>query len=379
MESIFDELNNEIVLGMSDRNNSIPIGLPKLGQYANIKKRMLMLLFSTTGAGKSAMIDTIVLNASLSHMNSPGENKLKPDFQLFSMERSKIMRIAKWLSYRIFVTEGEEIQLGKMLGWWDQKLTKIEHSLILKQKEFIDCLLNDYITIHEGAKTPKEVYKIMKDHYENIGVYDKQTIKGKEQKIYTQNDDNIITVPIFDHGNLTKTTQELPTKKQSIDKLVEFAQGFRDLENSNVIWVSQVNRNISGVSRSKDGEFELVLEDVKESGDIVDASDLAISLFDPIKYGQSSKTGYTPMDFIDKSNGINYFRSAQILKSSYSADTLRIPLGFNGFCGQFKELPKRSDLQDYQYNELMTNVLNKSFFLDSKKYNKITPLKELKL
>jgi hypothetical protein len=312
-------------------------------------------------------------------MNSPGENKLKPDFQLFSMERSKIMRIAKWLSYRIFVTEGEEIQLGKMLGWWDQKLTKTEHSLILKQKEFIDCLLNDYITIHEGAKTPKEVYKIMKDHYENIGVYDKQTIKGKEQKIYTQNDDNIITVPIFDHGNLTKTTQELPTKKQSIDKLVEFAQGFRDLENSNVIWVSQVNRNISGVSRSKDGEFELVLEDVKESGDIVDASDLAISLFDPIKYGQSSKTGYTPMDFIDKSNGINYFRSAQILKSSYSADTLRIPLGFNGFCGQLKELPKRSDLQDYQYNELMTNVLNKSFFLDSKKYNKITPLKELKL
>lgn len=377
MGSIFDELNKEIILGMTDRNNSIPIGLPKLGQYASIKKRMLMLLFSTTGAGKSSMTDTIVLNASLSHMNSPGENKLKPDFQLFSMERSKVMRIAKWLSYRIFITEGEEIQLGKMLGWWDQKLTKSEHSLILKQKEFIDCLLNDYVTIHEGAKTPKEVYKIMKDHYEAIGIYDKQTIKGKEQKIYVQNNEDIITVPIFDHGNLTKTTQELPTKKQSIDKLVEFAQGFRDLENSNVIWVSQVNRNISGVSRSKDGEFELVLEDVKESGDIVDASDLAISLFDPIKYGQSSKTGYTPMDFIDKSNGINYFRSAQILKSSYSADTLRIPLGFNGFCGQFKELPKRSDLQDYQYNELITNVLNKNFFLDNRSYKKLTPLKEL--
>lgn len=377
MGSIFDELNKEIILGMTDRNNSIPIGLPKLGQYASIKKRMLMLLFSTTGAGKSSMTDTIVLNASLSHMNSPGENKLKPDFQLFSMERSKVMRIAKWLSYRIFITEGEEIQLAKMLGWWDQKLTKSEHSLILKQKEFIDCLLNDYVTIHEGAKTPKEVYKIMKDHYEDVGIYDKQTIKGKEQKIYVQNNEDIITVPIFDHGNLTKTTQELPTKKQSIDKLVEFAQGFRDLENSNVIWVSQVNRNISGVSRSKDGEFELVLEDVKESGDIVDASDLAISLFDPIKYGQSSKTGYTPMDFIDKSNGINYFRSAQILKSSYSADTLRIPLGFNGFCGQFKELPKRSDLQDYQYNELITNVLNKNFFLDNRNYKKLTPLKEL--
>ena len=141
MVSTFDILNKEIQEGIEGKNQSIPIGLPKLGRYANIRKRILTLLFSTTGAGKSAMVDTIILNSCMDYMNSPSSFKLKPDFQLFSMERSKAIRIAKWICFRIFITEGIEIQLPKLLGWWDEKLSKYEYELVLKQKEFIDSLL----------------------------------------------------------------------------------------------------------------------------------------------------------------------------------------------------------------------------------------------
>lgn len=369
MVSIYDELLKDVNAGIEGKNQSIPIGLPKLGKYANIRKRILTLLFSTTGAGKSAMIDTIILNSCIDYMENPSQFKLKPDFQLFSMERSKIIRVAKWTCFRIFIKEGEEIQLPKLLGWWDEKLTKKEQSLVKEQKEFFDCLLNDYVTIHEGAKTPKEIYKTMKDHFENLGKYDlkktidKKTGKEKETKFYLPNNENIVTIPIIDHGNLTKTTQEYPTKKQAIDKLVEFIQGFRDLEGAAPWWVSQVNRSISGVTRMKDGEHELILEDVKESSDITDAADLAISIFDPSKYGQSSKTGYNPIDFIDRTNGSNYFRSVQILKSSYGQDSLRIPFAFNGFCGQFKELKRRNELSDNEYQHLLSDVLSKQYFL----------------
>lgn len=370
MESIFDNLSQYIDDGMNGKIQSIPIGLPKLGRYANIRKKILTLLFSTTGAGKSALIDTIILNACDDYMKSP-TGKLKPDFQLFSMERSKELRIAKWISFIIFKNEGEKIELPKMLGWWDEKLDKKELALIKSQKEYIDSILNDYITIHEGAKTPNEVYRIMKDHFEALGKYetieiiDPKTDRKKNVKIFIYNEEssNIIVVPIFDHGNLFKTTKELPSKKQAIDKAVEYVQGFRDLESAAPIWVSQVNRAISGVTRLKDQEHELVLEDVKESGDIGDACDIAISLFDPVKYSQSSKTGYIPKDFVDGNNGNNYFRSAQILKSSYGADSLRIPLAFNGFCGQFKELPKRKDLDESQYKDLVERVLQKQYFL----------------
>ena len=369
MESTFDKLNQDIEAGIRGETQSIPIGLAKLGKYANIRKNILTLMFSTTGAGKSSMLDTMILNACESHMNSPATFKMKPDFQLFSMERASKIRVAKWVSFFVFRHEGVEIQLPRMLGWWDDKLSKKEHELILSQKDRIDCILNDYVTIHDGAKSPKEIYRIMKDHFEDVGEYD--TIKtidkksGKERttKIYLSNDSNIVVVPAFDHGNLIKTTQEYPTKKNAIDKTVEFVQGFRDLEGAAPIWISQVNRAISGVTRSKDSEQELQLEDVKESGDIVDACDIAISLFDPLKYKQSSKTGYSPEDFVDKGNGNNFFRSAQILKSSYGADSIRIPLAFNGFCGEFRELPKKQDLNAVEYEELIGKVLTKSYFL----------------
>lgn len=363
MELTFDNLTQEIEDGINGKNQSIPIGLPKLGRYANIRKKILTLLLSTTGAGKSSMIDTIILNSCDSYMNNPSAFKLKPDFQLFSMERNKSFRVAKWISYIIFKNEGEVIEIPKMLGWWDEKLSKEQLSLIKSQKEYINCLLNDYVTIYDGAKTPNEIYRILKDHFEAKGKYEDVKIKGRDHKIYVANNPNEVVCPIFDHGNLTKTTQALPTKKQTIDKLVEYAQNFRDLEQASPIWVSQVNRSISGVTRMKDGEHELVLEDAKESGDIGDACDIAISIFDPALYNQSSKTGYSPTDFIDKNNGNNYFRSCQILKSSYGANSLRIPMAFNGFCGQFMELPKRKDIDEGQYQDLITSVLNKSYFL----------------
>jgi len=369
MVSTFDNLLNEIDNGIAGRNYSIPIGLPKIGRYANLRRKIITLLFSTTGAGKSALVDSIILNASDSHMNSPGAN-MKPDFQLFSMERPKEMRIAKWISHIIFKNEGEVIELPKMLGWWeDDKLSKAERALIASQKEYINCLLNDYVTIHGGAKTPNETYRIMKDHFEAIGDYDTvdkldpKTGKMRPTKVYVYKDDRTVVVPIFDHGNLFKTTKELPTKKSAIDKATEYAQGYRDLESASPIWVAQVNRSIMGVTRSKDQEHELVLEDVKESGDIGDACDIAISLFDPVKYSQSSKTGYIPTNFVDPKTGNNYFRSAQILKSSYGADSLRIPLAFNGFCGMFKELEKRSNLDDLQYHDLIDSVLSRKYFL----------------
>lgn len=38
-------------------------------------------------------------------------------------------------------------------------------------------------------------------------------------------------------------------------------------------------------------------------------------------------------------------------------------LSFNGFCGQFKELPKRNSMAESEYATLVENVLNKSYFL----------------
>lgn len=346
-------------------STGINVTLLGIGEYYGftLKESKLFFLEDFTVVHNSSFADTMILNACKDYLDS-SVGKIKPDFQLFSMERAPKIRVAKWVSALIFLNEGIEIQLPKIMGWWDEKLSKTEHSLILKQKDYIDAITNDLVTIHGGAKTPNEIYKIMKDHYENNGEYDETVIKGKTTKLYIPNNTNVLTSIIVDHGNLTKTTKDLPSKKQAIDKLVEMIQGFRDLEGSNILWVSQINRGLANVTRKADEEMEPVLEDIKESGDIGDACDVAIGLFDPYKFKQSSKTGYSPSDFIDKKNGNNYFRSAHICKSSYGADNVKIPLAFLGFCGMFKEMDRRLDLSQKEYSELVENVLSKKYFFN---------------
>jgi len=359
--SEFDKLNEEVLDGMEGKNEAIPIGLPRLGKYANWRKRIFTLLFSSTGAGKSSLADDMMLNAcDWCIKNISSGRKIK--FILFSMERSRHLRIAKWVSRKIFIDTGTTIPVPKLLGWWKEKMTEDEYKLFTQYQDYIARLLDEFIDIYDGARSAVDIYRIMKEYHAENGVYI-QDPDNTYKKIYVANDPNIIVVPIIDTGNLTKRTKDHPSKKLSVDLLCEFMQGFRDLEGDSPFWISQVGRSMSNPMRLKDTEAELTLDDVKESGDMGDACDIALSLFDPIKYKQGSKTGYNPMDFLDRDNGATYFRSIQICKSSYGEDNLRIPLGFNGFCGQFKELPRKDTLDERQLRDLTDSVKNKSYFL----------------
>lgn len=360
--SEFDRLDNEVQDGMAGKSEAIPIGLPRLGKYANWRKRIFTLLFSSTGAGKSSLADDMILNACdwcIKHKTSGRRIK----FILFSMERSKHYRIAKWVSRKIFIDEGIVIPIPKLLGWWKEKMTDKEYQLFLQYRDYVDSLLETYIDIYDGARSGPDMYRILKGFFEENGEYNDDP-NNKYKKIYTPNDPNLIVVPVIDHGNLTKRTKEHPTKKGAVDLTCEFMQGFRDLEGASPLWIAQVGRSMSNPLRLKDTEAELTLDDVKESGDMGDACDIALNLFDPIKYKQGSKTGYNPNDFLDRESGGKYFRSIQICKSSYGEDDLRIPLAFNGFCGQFKELPRRDQLDDNQLKTLVTSVKDRSYFLE---------------
>lgn len=361
-EQTFDRLEEEVAKGLLGENESLPIGLPKLGQYANFRKRIFTLIFSSTGAGKSALIHEMMLNTCdyiIAEKNA-GRVKKNAKFLLFSQERAKHLTVAKWIIRKIFIDEGVEIPLPRLLGWWNLKMTKDEHDLFLMYRDYISTLLTDYIDIYEGAKTPNEIYHIIKEYFTKNGIYEQES---EYKKIYLPNDQDKLCIPIIDHIGLIRTTKDQFTKKSAIDRVVGDLQRFRDFEAASPVCIAQVNRQMSALTASKDAEYELNLDHVKESGDVGDACDIALSLFNPIKFGQSSKTGYSPIDFIDKSNGANFFRSIQVVKSSYGMDDVRIPLAFSGWNGQFKELPRRKDLDEYEYKELIDKVITKKYFL----------------
>lgn len=97
----------------------------------------------------------------------------------------------------------------------------------------------------------------------------------------------------------------------------------------------------------------------KESSVPQEDADVVMALFDPMRYKVSDPSGYDLDKLIDE-YGNKYFRSLRLIKNSYGADDVRIGLGFLGEIGMFKELKKRKDMTDTDYE----NVVNKSFFLD---------------
>jgi hypothetical protein len=92
---------------------------------------------------------------------------------------------------------------------------------------------------------------------------------------------------------------------------------------------------------------------IKESGNPGEASDVVISLFDPIRY-RTQDDSYKVANFIDPSTGGNYFRSVKILKNSYGEDSVKIGMAFHGATGIFKELPKSKHMDGFDYNSLFT-------------------------
>ena len=82
----------------------------------------------------------------------------------------------------------------------------------------------------------------------------------------------------------------------------------------------------------------------KDSSGTTDASEVVIALYFPYREKVATCEGY-PIKTILKKR----FRLAQILKNRYGDADLNIGMTFHGEIGMFKELPKPSEITDYDY------------------------------
>lgn len=96
----------------------------------------------------------------------------------------------------------------------------------------------------------------------------------------------------------------------------------------------------------------------KESANTQDDADIIMALFDPVRYKVEDPSGYDMAKLINE-YGAKFFRSLRLVKNSYGEDDIRIGLAFFGAMSMFKELPKRKEITDADYEA----VRNKSFFL----------------
>ena len=352
----FEHLAKEVELGLSDRNNGIPMGFDRLNRYVGIRKSMYFLVGGLTGSGKTSFIDdAFVLNPFDWYRSVQNRQDIKLKIIYRSMERSRTYKFAKWISRRIFLDYGMIIPVSKMLGWQKEKMTKDEHDLFLTYRDYMGEL-NECVTIIDGPENPVGIAKELKAHALENGTIEKL---DDFNKIYVPNHENEVTIVVIDHIGLLKTTKDQPTKKEAIDKMSDELRYARDFYGYTPVVVSQFNRSISNPMRIKNGDVEPQLEDFAESSSTQNDADIVMALFDPLRYKVADPSGYN-LDKLKDEYGAKYFRSLRLIKNSYGEDDIRIGLGFLGQIGMFKELPRRKDMTDDDYGR----VVNKTFFLD---------------
>lgn len=350
----FEQLKQEVQLGLDGRNGGIPMGFDRLNRYIGIRKSMYFLVGGLTGSGKTSFIDdAFVLNPFDWYISQPNPGiKLRIIYR--SMERTRVYKMAKWVSRKIFLDHGIIIPVTKLLGWTD-RMSQDEHDLFLMYEDYMGRM-DEVITIIDGPENPVGIAKELKAHALQNGRIDQM---DEYNKRYFPNNEREITLVIIDHIGLLKTTKDQPTKKQAIDKMSDELRYARDFYGYTPVVVSQFNRDISNPIRIKNGDVEPQLEDFAESSQTQNDADVVLALFDPMRYKVADPSGYE-LDKLKDSYGAKYFRNLRLIKNSYGEDDVRIGLGFMGQIGMFKELPRRKDMTDADYD----SVVNKTFFLN---------------
>src|SRR5688572_33512586 len=94
----FQQLAAEVQAGIEGKNNGIPMGFNRLNRYIGIRKRIMTLIFGPTGSGKSAYLHSSYILSPFDWYYKTKPKDLKLKVILFSMERSKIYILAKWIS-----------------------------------------------------------------------------------------------------------------------------------------------------------------------------------------------------------------------------------------------------------------------------------------
>lgn len=352
--SYFDDLKSAIDDGMNGKNMGHSLGLPRLDRHINLRKKMFYMIMGSTGSGKSAFLhDCFILNPLELNKN----NKLK--YILFSMERSKSYILAKWLSRRIFLDEGKLIPISTMLKWYGDGLTDEALKLIDGYEEYFGYL-ESHIEIYEGSRSTNDIFRIVKEYAEAHG---KEKALGEYRKVYTPNDSEELVTVCIDHGGLIKTVRDYPTKKQSIDRTVEHGQYFRDFLGYSVVWVNQLNRDLSSPLYTKLNSFEPHIDNAKESGTVGEAADVAISIFDPLRYSTEDRYYGDVNKFKSPETGHKYFRNIKVLKNSMGIDDAAVGTVFQGETGRFHELPRSSYIRENWKDEDYQRIFNNSIFL----------------
>jgi hypothetical protein len=316
--------------GKSGKNIGISMGLPDVDKVLyGIQRKYIYTIGADTSGGKTSFgLDVFVYNL----IKNAGDKKI--NILYYSFEMAAEVLFAKLLSRHIWDAYGKIITYEDILSL--TRPISDEHLEIVNQ-----CIpwlnkVEKSITIYDKPLTPEAIYGTCKEWLRKFGTF----IPINEHKEdYSENDESEYKVAIIDHVGLIGGSG---SKKERIDRTVDYFIYFRNKCGMTGIFIQQLNRGQKSMDRKLNG-YELVqLDDFKDTSGTTDGSEIVIALYYPYREKIPKVEGY-PIQNILKDR----FRLIQILKNRYGRSDVSKGVIFHGEIGMFKELPRPEEISDY--------------------------------
>lgn len=321
--------------GREGHNIGLSTGSAKLDLYTDgYLPGTSYLIGGASGSGKSTWaLWTYIYQPLIHYLNGEGLER-DPRWLLFSLEMTRSQVYAKLVSMHIFDNFGVELKFKQIFSRGkDCILTDEEYELLVQCTDFIK-VLDERLTFYEGSLTEAIYLREVNRELEKWGIF-------KDGK-YIPNNPNQILGILIDHMTLVKASNGR-TKKEEIDAISRDSVQIRN--NTKIvspIMISQFNRNANGQERMKQGLQDPSMEDYKDSGSLLEDSQVAIGIFSPHKYKLSTYKKYN-IKILEQC-----FIGIFLLKSRFGSSDLMIPTGFYGDCSHYADLPKPENIFDWE-------------------------------
>lgn len=349
-------MTDYIQKGLSGENDGIPLGNERINRCFQIRKSMLLLLGGFAGSGKTSLADELFVLQPFDYLKA---NNLLGTYEVnyWSMERPKEQKLAKWLARRILLKHGVIIDPKRIQGWYNKTfpLKDDEIDLCLTEMPYLDELFETTVTFHSGRINPTGIRKFNEEHSAMNGNVEQL---DKYNKIFIPKNPKKIFLDLYDHiGKLKGENNK--TRKELLDDFSDDRSRDRDLYGRSSLMISQFNRAIANPIRIKNGDVEPAAEDFKETGDIYEDCDVALTIFDAWKYKVPDPSGYE-LEKLKREDGAKMYRNIRLLKNNHGVEDIRFGFGYQVETGIFRLLPKLKDITESDY----TSITNSSFFVN---------------
>lgn len=341
MEKIlFDEVLYHIQRGQLGLNKGLPHGYPRLESVIpDLQQSTYYLLGAEPSVGKTAYVDNTFLYNPFEYILNNPDTDFKLKIFYFSFEISKIRKIIKGVSRRVYLKHGIETDVNLILSKGKNRIGNDLYEIVKKERDYFDQL-EDVLEIYDVAKHPTAINKILQDYYRANG----KVIKDdKGQSKYIPNNPNEYVFAIIDHYGLTKSEMGL-SKKALIDKLSgEYMVNLRNFYGLSPVMISQFNRDISSTDRFKLELVEPKSTDFKETGNTFEDCDICFALFNPYRHKLQEYRGYNILKLKNRMRGLS------ILKNRDGEADVVLGLKFVGSAGYFEELKLPTEMTNEDY------------------------------